>query len=245
MGAAIQSHWFAVGRHTLWSAEQAQGFVLCQAFQEATYGMQALHVLQQQGMSPASALAHMRASDPGEASRQVCVMGADGALAAYTGSSCLAHAEHVVDESLQVSCQANLMVTEGAPQAMLQAYREHARQPFVHRLLAAMYAAQALEGPVRGRQSAAMLVSSPHDAPGTHFVDLRVDDSSNALARLDGLLHKWEAYQTLNRLQTSKDPLERKRLYVRLLRLTSEPEILFWADLAANPTQTQDTQFMF
>ena len=232
MGAAIQSHWFGVGRETLWSAGAAQGFVVCQAFVEPAYGPGGLQALQAKGLTPPAALAALRADDPGQAARQVAVMNQHGELACYTGAECLAHAEHVTDHEGQVSCQANLMLSEGVPQAMLKAYRANLDKPLERRLLAALYAAQALGGDLRGQQSAAMLISAPEDPPGSHWVDLRVDDSTSALAELKRLLDKWGAYQTLQKLQACHQESERQALHARLSAQTSNPEILFWADVA-------------
>ena len=232
MGAAIQSHWFGIGRETLWPVDSAEGFVLCQAFAEPSYGLSGIRALQRCGMPPDSVLASLRGSDPQEASRQVAVMGRTGELATYTGSNCLAHAEHLVDSDLQASCQSNLMPCEGVPRAMLEAYRSHLSVPFAHRLMAALHAAQELAGNLRGQQSAAMVVVSPREGPGSCLVDLRVDDHADALQELERLLYKWSSYRLLQQLQGAVTPEKRQAAYRKLQRSTGNPEILFWAEVA-------------
>lgn len=231
MGAAIQSHWFGVGRETLWPAEYAQGFVVCQAFVEPLYGLQGLQALRE-GQPAARALETLRQRDPGRASRQVAILSAQGEVAAFTGASCVEHAEHVVDTQLQVSCQANLMRNEGVPLAMLQAYREHLQEPLERRLMAALHAAQQQGGDLRGQQSAALLVSDPGDAPGSHRTNLRVDDSEHPLEELERLLARWSAYQTLEQLQAATSLEVQEQLLRTLLAQTDNPEVLFWAQRA-------------
>ena len=78
-----------------------------------------------------------------------------GHLSAHTGADCIAHAGHVTGE--HHSCQANMMARDTVPEAMSAAFKQ-ATGPLQDRLLAALEAAEAEGGDVRGRQSAAMLV---------------------------------------------------------------------------------------
>jgi hypothetical protein len=91
----------------------------------------------------------------------------------------------------QVSVQANMMERDTVWGAMLEAFEGAAGQDLAGRLLAALDAAEAEGGDVRGKQSAALLVvSGPRsDRPwDQRTVDLRVDDAEVPLAELRRLV---------------------------------------------------------
>jgi uncharacterized Ntn-hydrolase superfamily protein len=93
------------------------------------------------------------------------------------------------------------MLSAEVPDAMAEAF-ESARGPLAERLLAALRAAEAAGGDVRGRQSAALVVVrlEPTAAPWTdRLVDLRVEDHERPLAELDRLLRLHRAYGLMNR----------------------------------------------
>jgi uncharacterized Ntn-hydrolase superfamily protein len=72
--------------------------------------------------------------------------------------------------------------------ATLAAWQAHGDLPMPERLMAAMEAGEAAGGDRRGRQSAAMLLTTTEDFPD---LDLRVDDSSDPLPELRRLLGIW------------------------------------------------------
>ena len=80
---------------------------------------------------------------------------AQGSVATHTGARCIAHAGHRTGDN--VSVQANMMERDTVPDAMLAAY-ESASGDLAERMLAALDAAEAEGGDIRGKQSAAMLV---------------------------------------------------------------------------------------
>ena len=73
----------------------------------------------------------------------------------HTGDGCIAHAGHIEGDGF--SAQANMMASPEVWPAMAAAF-EAADGPLARRLLAALEAAEAAGGDVRGRQSAALLV---------------------------------------------------------------------------------------
>jgi uncharacterized Ntn-hydrolase superfamily protein len=120
---------------------------------------------------------------------------ATGAVAAHTGSRCIAEAGHRTGDGYSV--QANLMERNTVWDAMAAAY-EAAEGPLAERMLAALDAAEAEGGDVRGRQSAAMLVlsGSPTGRPWEdRLIDLRVEDHPDPLVELRRLLRYRRAYQ--------------------------------------------------
>jgi uncharacterized Ntn-hydrolase superfamily protein len=82
---------------------------------------------------------------------------AQGNVAVHTGSKCIPAAGHESGE--QFSVQANLMLNDKIWPAMAIAYRQ-AQGDLSDRMLAALDAAQAVGGDIRGKQSAAILVVS-------------------------------------------------------------------------------------
>ncbi len=230
LGVAVQSHWFSVGPIVPW-AEPGVGAVATQSVVEASYGPNALELMRA-GAAPADALAQLVAADPIAQGRQVAVIGGDGRLAVHTGANCIAFAGHAIGE--QVCCQANMMASDTVWPAMLSAYVSNAA-PFAERLLAALDAAEAEGGDVRGRQSAALLVVP---AEGPHWktsVSLRVEDHREPLTELRRLLILHDAYELADegdRLSGLGRHDEAAALYRRAAELAPQSdELRFWAGL--------------
>jgi uncharacterized Ntn-hydrolase superfamily protein len=232
LGVAVQSHWFSVGSIVTW-AQPGVGAVATQANAEVSYGPRGLELMAG-GLSCEQALARLRAEDPHEATRQVAMLDARGGVAAHTGPLCLPAAGHLLGE--QVSCQANIMVSEAVWPAMLSGY-ERARGPLARRLLAALTAGEAAGGDLRGRQSAALLVVPAGGEPWRTEVSLRIEDDPAPLEELERLLTLHDAY----RLAGEADELsgagrhdEAAERYRQAAALAPENlELRFWAALGA------------
>jgi len=197
MGVAVQSHWFSVGTLVTW-AEAGVGAVATQSFIEASYGPLGLAAMKD-GVSPREALDQLLERDPHSAVRQVAFVDVSGRVAAHTGEGCIPGAGHRTGENYSV--QANLMLTGDVPDAMVRGY-EAATGPLAERLVAALEAAQAAGGDIRGKQSAALLVvrAKATDKPWSDtLIDLRVDDDEHPLAQLKRLLRLHRAYDAMNR----------------------------------------------
>ncbi|GAF98837.1 unnamed protein product, partial [marine sediment metagenome] len=98
------------------------------------------------------------------------------------------------------SMQANLMLKNTVWDAMAEAF-ETTEGDLADRMMAALEAAQAEGGDIRGMQSAAMLVvrAEPTGLPWQDkLVDIRVDDSPEPLVELRRLLNVTRAYQKMN-----------------------------------------------
>lgn len=194
LGVAVQSHGFSVGPIVPWS-EAGVGVVATQSFVEPTYGRDGLRLMAD-GVSAPQALARLLAADEGSALRQVAMVDARGGVAAHTGERCVPAAGHVLGEGF--SCQANMMRNGTVWNAMAAAYRA-TEGDFAARLMAALHAAEAEGGDIRGRQSAAMLIVAPSGSgrPWAHadvLVDLRVEDHPEPLAELERLLTLQQAW---------------------------------------------------
>src|SRR5919197_4017806 len=189
VGAAVQSHWFAVGPIVPWVRARVGG-VCTQSVAEAAYGPRALDLLER-GASAQAALERLLAADEVARYRQVAIVDARGGVAVHTGEGCIAHAGD--ERGPGFSAQANIMASPEVWPAMARAY-ESAVGPLSRRLLAALHAAEAHGGDARGRQSAALVVAPPDGAPWRRTVDLRVDDDPEPLAQMDRLLDLSDAY---------------------------------------------------
>jgi uncharacterized Ntn-hydrolase superfamily protein len=232
VGVAVQSHWFSVGAVVSW-ARAGVGAVATQSIADVSYGPGALALLAD-GAEPPDALAELVARDERAAFRQVAVVDAAGRVAVHTGRSCIAYAGHQTGDGY--SAQANMMASAEVWPAMAQAF-EGADGALARRLLAALRAAEAAGGDVRGRQSAALVVAPAEGEPWRKSVDLRVEDHPEPLDELARLLDLADAY----RLASEGDELvgqgrhaEAAERYTRAAALApGNDELLFWSGLAA------------
>jgi uncharacterized Ntn-hydrolase superfamily protein len=231
-GVAVQSHWFAVGPIVPW-ARPGVGAVATQANVRVDYGPQGLDLLAQ-GVVAEEALRRLIAADERRESRQVAIVDALGNAAAFTGSECMAAAGDIQGEG--VSCQANIMVTDAVWPAMLDAFR-HATGPLSLRLLAALDAAEALGGDLRGRQSAAILVVPGEGEPWEHTISLHVEDHPEPLAELRRLHTLGDAYRAAGRADEELAAGRHERafeLFAQAAQLAPDvDELRFWAGLGA------------
>ena len=97
MGVATQSQAFAVGS-SVPSALPGHGVIATQSMAEPMYGSVGLDLLRG-GFTAQEVLTALSSVDPQPERRQVAVLGVNGDLAAYTGTSCVDAAGHVVGES--------------------------------------------------------------------------------------------------------------------------------------------------
>src|SRR5918911_3278078 len=196
MGVAVQSHWFSVGSNVAW-AEAGVGAVATQSFIDPSYGRNGLELMRG-GASAQEALRSLLAKDEGRDVRQVAMLDARGRVAAHTGAKCIeAAGDHTGKE---YSVQANLMSNANVWPAMARAF-ESARGDLADRMLAALDAAQAAGGDIRGRQSAALIVVTGKptgQAWKDRLFDLRVDDSPEPLKELRRLVRLQRAYNHMN-----------------------------------------------
>lgn len=232
LGVAVQSHWFAVGPIVAW-ARAGVGAVATQSIAEPAYGPRLLDSLAEGGAAPA-ALARLLAQDELAPYRQVAVVDAHGRVGVHTGERCIAFAGDRGGD--QFSAQANMMALPDVWPAMARAF-ESAAGPMARRLAAALHAAEAHGGDLRGRQSAALLVVPAAGEAWQATADLRVDDSAEPLAELDRLLDLQDAYDLANEgdeLAGAGRHDEAGERYARASALAPDNhELLFWAGLSA------------
>jgi uncharacterized Ntn-hydrolase superfamily protein len=235
LGGAVQSHWFSVGSLCLW-ARPGVGAVATQSVVEPAYGPRLLDRLAA-GEPVADGLGALLAADPLHAVRQVGALDAAGRVAVHTGPDCIPEAGDACGPD--VSCQANMMARETVPTAMLDGFRA-VEGDLAARLLAALRAAEAEGGDVRGRQSAALLVVPARGEPWRTRVDLRVEDHREPLEELARLVVLQRAYDLAGQadeLMGEGQADAAAPLYQRAAELAPDSdELLFWSGLALAQT---------
>jgi uncharacterized Ntn-hydrolase superfamily protein len=192
MGVAVQSHWFSVGPVVPW-AEAGVGVVATQSLVDISYGPLGLDLMRA-GKSAKQALGALLHADSYPELRQVAMMHVSGDIATHTGESCIAMAGHKVGADYSV--QANLMLSDEVWPAMADAF-ENTGGDLAERMIAAMDAAQAAGGDIRGQQSAAIVIVRIEPTGRIwqdRLMDLRVEDHPRPLEELRRLVNLQRAY---------------------------------------------------
>lgn len=235
MAVGVQSHWFSVGTAVPWG-KSGVGVVATQSFVNQRYGFEGLQLMEE-GLSAEQALEKLKKEDEGAAFRQVAMLSKDGSIAAFTGEKCVEAALHLVEDNYSI--QANMMEDENVVYAMRKAYEENNELPLAERVVAAMKAAQASGGDIRGKQSSALIVVE-EDAPEHPWldkkIDLRVEDHKTPVEELSRLLNVHRAYEFMTEgdiameNENAKAALEAYEKAENLL--PANEEIKFWKAVA-------------
>jgi uncharacterized Ntn-hydrolase superfamily protein len=234
LGVAVQSHWFSVGSIVSW-AEAGVGAVATQSFIERSYGPLGLELMRRGHTAP-EALETLVHADDDRAVRQVAFVDASGQVGVHTGDDCIRDFGHIAGDGFSV--QANMMERDTVWKAMAQAYTD-AEGDLPDRMLAALFAAQAEGGDVRGMQSAAMLVVEAEPTGtewGDRIIDLRVEDHATPVEELARVLRLWRAYGHSERAEELEllhdlDGALQERLKALEIQ-PDHPEMAFWAAVA-------------
>jgi len=188
LGVAVQSHFFSVGPIVPW-AEPGVGAVATQSLVDPAYGPLGLDLMRM-GRTAPEALKALVSADKDAEVRQVAMVDAHGNVAVHTGKRAIYAAGH--QTGVQYSVQANLMEKSTVWAAMSKAY-ESSTGDLAERMLAALEAAEAEGGDIRGRQSAAILIVGPKNTNrpwtwGDRLFELRVEDHPNPVVELRRLV---------------------------------------------------------
>jgi uncharacterized Ntn-hydrolase superfamily protein len=202
------------------------------------------------GKSAPDALKALLAGDEGREVRQVGMIDAQGRVDAWTGKNDIRAAGHIVGTNFAV--QANLMLNERVWPAMARAF-ENTKGDLADRMLAALDAAQAEGGDIRGRQSAALIVvtGKPTGQPWKdRTFDLRVDDSPEPLKDLRRLVTLQRAYNHMNAGDLAvekKDNEGALREYSAAEKLVPDnAEMIYWHAVAlVNMGRVEDSLPLF
>jgi uncharacterized Ntn-hydrolase superfamily protein len=193
--------------------------VATQSFIDPAYGPLGLKLMRS-GKSAPDALHGLLVADGACDVRQAAMVDAQGRVATFTGAKdiqpaggiaggagesvtrieCGGHAGGAMMTGKNYAVQANLMSNDKIWPAMSKAF-ESTQGDLADRILAALDAAQAAGGDVRGRQSAAIVIV-PAKSTGKpwaeYLFNLRVDDSAEPLKELRRLVTLQRAYNHMN-----------------------------------------------
>ncbi len=187
---AVATKNFAVGA-TVPHLRAGVGAVATQSFSNRYLGPASLDGMQR-GLDPETAMAGAIATDAGRGLRQVHAVDRFGRTAAWTGENCVLWCGSVAGSTVSVA--GNMLANERVVAATLDAYTSRSAVPLPERLalperlVAAMQAGEAAGGDRRGRQSAALVLTTTEDFPD---INIRVDDHAEPLAELERLLTIW------------------------------------------------------
>src|SRR2546430_14472931 len=233
MGVAVQPHSFRAGPVGPW-ALPAVGAVATQSHLNISFGPLGLEYMRA-GYPAGRALQALLAGDDRPEMRQLSLVDANGKVATHTGEKCIPAAGHRIGDGF--SCQANLMEKDTVWGAMFDAYTS-AKAPLAERMLAALDAAEAEGGDIRGQQSAAMVVVRGNPSGRSwedRVIDLRVEDSREPLVELRRLLHVKRASMhddEAERLEVAGDVEAAVKLRMEAADRAPElVELSFWAGL--------------
>ncbi len=177
LGVIVATRFFAVGALCP-RVEAGLGALATQALINPLYAPRGLDLLRG-GAAPEAALDALLAADAGREARQCHILGADGRIAQHTGRDCVPWCGAVSAE--HVSVAGNMLAGPRVVQDTLAAFLAAEHLPLDLRMIHAMEAGEAAGGDARGKQSAALAVTTTDPYPD---LDLRVDDHPDPLAEL-------------------------------------------------------------
>jgi len=191
-GVAVASKFPAVGAVVPW-AMAGSGAIATQSFANTSFGPRGLEMLGH-GRSAEETLSLLLADDPEKEHRQVGIVDSTGKAGTFTGVSCFAWAGGVIGDGYAI--QGNILAGEKVIPTMELAFLNK-KGELPERLYAALLAGDRAGGDRRGRQSAALYVVKPSGGYGGYndrWMDYRVDDDTDPVLRLGGLLELHELY---------------------------------------------------
>lgn len=231
-GVGVQTHQPSVGAVVPW-VRAGVGAVATQSLTNISFGPLGIEMLAA-GRSAEKALAALLAGDDNPSVRQVALVDGTGQVAAHTGENCIPFAGQKTGKHYSV--QANMMSNEGVPEAMSAAF-EGSTGNLLERIMAAMEAAEAKGGDIRGSQSAGIVIYGSEDKPhwDNRVADIRVDEHSDPIGELRRLVDLRQA-DLLSRegdlLLESKKLDEGQILYAKAREASADPsEMIFWQAL--------------
>ena len=196
-GVAVASKFPAVGAVVPWTKARA-GAVATQSIANTTFGPRGLELMAS-GLSAEETLAKLLAHDKNREDRQVGLVDSKGGSATFTGKKCSEWAGGLNGPGYAI--QGNTLASSEVIRQMEHTFLD-AKGDLYERLFAALEAGSNAGGDRRGRQSAAISVVKAKAGYGgfnDRWVDYRVDDNLNPVARLGELLE-------LHRLYFGKSP---------------------------------------
>ena len=185
LGCAVTTSSIAVGSRCSF-ARAGVGTVLTQHRTDPALGPLGLDLLAK-GKSASEAIDALVASTPHHGWRQLAIVDAKGRTAHFSGK--LIASIHEGAEGEGVVAVGNLLKNKDVPAAMVRDFERDPGRHLAERLVSALKAGLAAGGETFTVISAALLVAHQQSFP---YVDLRVDDDPQPIAKLEAL---WRAYE--------------------------------------------------
>ena len=183
-GATVFTQAFACGGFMPW-IRSGVGAVCSQSLTNPYLGPAVLDGLAR-GLSPRLAIDAAVAGDEGREVRQLHAVDRHGRFAAWTGKHCVDWAGSAGETGVSVA--GNMLSNDKVAAATLAGFKADPSLPLPERLMAALEGGEAAGGDRRGRQSAAMVVTTTEDFPD---LSLHVDDHQTPLPELRRLVDIW------------------------------------------------------
>lgn len=157
----------------------------------------------ERGLTPDAAIAEAVGADAGRGLRQIHAIDRFGRSAAWTGENCVMWCGSVTGTAVSVA--GNMLANADVVPATLAAFMALPETPLPERLMAAMLTGDVAGGDRRGRQSAALVLTTTEDFPD---LNLRVDDHTTPLMDLQRMLGIWRRDRAplLGRMPRKADP---------------------------------------
>lgn len=184
---AVATRSFAVGANCPY-VRAGVGAVSTQSLTNRYLGPAVLDAMEG-GLAPAEAIERALGPDEGRHLRQVHAVDRLGRTAAWTGKHCVTWCGERTGE--QVSVAGNMLAGAAVVGATFDTFAARADLELPERLMTAMEAGEAAGGDRRGKQSAAMLLTTTEDFPD---LNIRVDDHADPLPELRRLLALWRQH---------------------------------------------------
>ncbi len=178
---AVTTCAFAVGTRCPF-VRPGVGAVATQASVNSLLGPMVLDLLER-GFKPSDAIEVALLNDNNRNIRQIHVVDKLGRSAAWTGKTCVTWCGHETHEGFSVA--GNMLAGEPVVAETAKTFGERKDLPLAERLLTALDRGQEVGGDKRGKQSAAMLITTTEDFPD---INLRVDDHASPLEEMRRLL---------------------------------------------------------
>ena len=199
---AVTTCSFAVGANCPY-VRSGVGAVSTQSLTNRYLGPAVLDAMER-GLAPAEAIEVALGPDEGRHLRQVHAVDRLGRTAAWTGRHCVTWCGERTAE--HVSVAGNMLAGPEVVGATFDTFRARADLELPERLMAALEAGEASGGDRRGRQSAAMLLTTTEDFPD---LDIRVDDHADPLPELRRLLGLWRRHWPSRKAGRPARPIRR------------------------------------
>ena len=194
MGIGGFSKWFSLGS-ILPFIETGKGVVASQGTLNVDYGLKGLELLGS-GKSPKEVFELISKTDRELSTRQICLMGNEGAIYSFTGNGCLSSSGHIQGEGYSI--QGNILQNDSVLKTAAKSFEE-SNGELSARIVKALLKAEEAGGDLRGRQSAFIktvsIDSFNKDAYFNRVCDVRVDDSSDPISQLHILVEKQSVYR--------------------------------------------------